>query len=289
MVSVDPEKLGFEKLNFDGLKTILEWADKEGWNPGIYDADVFWETDPDGYYGYYHNKQLIAGGFIVKYNDLFGFMGGFIVKPEYRSLGIGKKLWYRRRNKLLSRLNKDACIGMDGVIAMQPFYNKGGFEIAFRDERYEITAYDCDVDKNISGIDAKDHDSIIDYDQKCFGYKRPQFLIPWIIQPESYSFKYSENGILKGYAFVRKAKKGYKICPLFADNKTVAEELYKACLNSVPGEALYLDIPVINNEAIQLVKKYHAKYVFGCARMYYGTPPVVDTNKIFGMTTFEVG
>jgi len=30
-------------------------------------------------------------------------------------------------------------------------------------------------------------------------------------------------------------------------------------------------------------------YVFECARMYYGKPPVVELDKIFGLTTFEVG
>jgi len=42
-------------------------------------------------------------------------------------------------------------------------------------------------------------------------------------------------------------------------------------------------------EAVNLVKKYQAKYVFECARMYYGTPPPAQWEKVFGLTTFEVG
>ncbi|MFA7326926.1 MAG: hypothetical protein WC121_09695 [Candidatus Kapaibacterium sp.] len=44
-----------------------------------------------------------------------------------------------------------------------------------------------------------------------------------------------------------------------------------------------------HSAAVNLVKKYAAKYVFECARMYLGTPPKVDTNKIYGITTFELG
>ena len=27
----------------------IEWAAKEGWNPGIYDADCFYSADPKGF------------------------------------------------------------------------------------------------------------------------------------------------------------------------------------------------------------------------------------------------
>lgn len=286
---IKPEALQFQKLDFEGLKTLIDWADKEGWNPGINDAEVFFKTDPDGYYGYYYHDELIAGGSIVSYDKRFGFMGFFIVKPEHRSHGIGRKLWYQRRDTLISRLHKGATIGMDGVIAMQPFYNKGGFEIEFRDERHEKIGEKYGVDKNISPIEEKDFDSVLAYDKKCFGFPRPQFLIPWLKQKSVKTFKYNNAEKLKGFAVIRKANKGYKVCPLFADNAEIAEELYKACLNSVVGQPLYLDIPMINQAAVALTKKYNTTYVFECARMYYGKTPDIEINKVFGITTFELG
>jgi len=283
------ENLQFQKLDFEGLQTLVKWAEDEGWNPGPNDAEIYWATDPDGYYGYFHNDELIAGGSIVSYNKQFGFMGFFIVKPEYRSLGIGRKLWYQRRDTLLSRLNDDASVGMDGVIAMQTFYKKGGFEIAFRDERHEKIGEEFIIDQNISPIIKDDFDSILEYDKQGFGFSRPQFLIPLLKQPDVKTFKYSNNGKLEGFAIIRKANKGYKICPLFADNSTIAEELYKACLNSVVGKPLYLDIPVINSDAVALTQKYNTTYVFECARMYYGKAPNIEIDKVFGITTFELG
>ncbi len=286
---LDKDVLKFQKLDLQGVKTLVSWAKDEGWNPGPYDADVFFATDPNGFYGYFHEGSLIGGGSIVSYNKEFGFMGFFILKPEYRLHGIGRKLWYERRDTLLSRLNKDAPIGMDGVIAMQPFYKKGGFEISFRDERYEKFGMKFEIDKNISPILDADVTSTLAYDKQCFGFSRPQFMKPWLRLPGNKTFKYTEGDKLKGFAIVRKSDKGYKVCPLFADNEMIAEELYKACLNSVSGEALYIDIPVINEGAVNIVKKYNSTYVFECARMYYGTPPDVDVNKVFGITTFELG
>lgn len=283
------DELQFRRLGFDGLTILVKWAKNEGWNPGTYDADVYWATDPEGFYGYYSDGILIAGGSIVSYNKEFGFMGFFIVDPEYRSCGIGRKLWYQRRDTLLSRLNEGASIGMDGVVAMQSFYQKGGFEIAFKDVRYEKKGTKFLLDKNISSINDDDIKSILAYDKQCFGFLRTQFMVPWIKLPGNKTFKYIEHDKLKGFAIVRKASVGYKICPLFADTEKIAEELYKACLNSVVGELLYIDIPEINQGSVNLTKKYNATYVFECARMYFGKSPNIEIDKVFGITTFELG
>jgi GNAT superfamily N-acetyltransferase len=283
------EELNFQLLDLDGVKTLVGWARDEGWNPSPYDADVFWATDPNGFYGYYWNGKLIAGGAIVSYQGEFGFMGLFIVKQGFRNQGIGEKLWFQRRDTLLKRLKKGASIGMDGVVAMQPFYEKGGFKIAFRDERYEKIGEEHQVDANISSMTNQDFSAILAYDQQCFGVARSQFLKPWLRMPDSKTFKYVENGDLKGFAVIRKVNIGYKICPLFADNERIAEELYKACLNAVIGKPLYFDVPVVHKGVMNIIKKYNAKYVFECARMYYGNPPKVALDKVFGITTFELG
>ena len=286
---INPDELTLKKLDRNGLKTLVDWAKAEGWNPGENDFDVFWKTDPDGYYGFYFEQTLIAGGAVVSYAGVFGFMGLFIVHPDYRGQGIGTKLWYARRDLLLSRLQKGASIGMDGVVDMQPFYEKGGFRIAFRDERHECTGREMAFSPNISSITREDFEKLYQYDQLCFGCNRHLFLTNWLTMPNSSPFKYSEGQELKGYAVIRKVNVGYKIGPLFADDDAIAEELYKACLNAAVGEPVFLDIPVINQGAVALVKKYDAKYTFECARMYHGDAPDMAMNKVYGITTFELG
>lgn len=55
------------------------------------------------------------------------------------------------------------------------------------------------------------------------------------------------------------------------------------------GEKVYLDIPEINPEAVKLVQKYKMRKVFETARIYTGEFPPIEINKIFGVTTFELG
>ena len=279
----------FRPLAFEEFEILVSWAAKEGWNPGIDDAQLFWNTDPEGYMGCFHKNKLIGGGSIVSYDGLYGFMGFFIVHPDYRGVGIGQKLWTIRRDTLRSRLQKDAAIGMDGVVAMQPFYKKGGFEIAFCDERYERNGTPFDINPNIHRITQSDFEAVQEFDKDCFGIPRTTFLSQWLFSVNAKSFLYKESNDIRGFAVIRKCINGYKIGPLFALNENIARSLYECCLNSAIDEAVFIDIPCSNRQAMQMVKDYNATYVFECARMYYGTPPNTMSERIFGITSFELG
>ncbi len=283
------DNLQIQQLNRNDLNILIDWASKEGWNPSKNDAEVFWNTDPVGFYGFFYEGNLIAAGAVISYSNEFGFMGLFIVKSEFRNSGIGRKLWYARRNILIQRLQKNASIGMDGVVAMQPFYKKGGFTIAFREERYEFVGREFPLSDQISTIDRIDFEKIVQYDISFFGCKRTQFLNGWLYMPESNAIQYKKNNEIGGYAVLRAAERGYKIGPLFANTAAIAEELFEYCLSIVPNQPVFLDIPTINEEAVSLVKQYTGQYVFECARMYYGTVPNSNVNGIFGITTFELG
>jgi GNAT superfamily N-acetyltransferase len=283
------ENIVLKKLGKSDLTTLVNWASIEGWNPGKNDVDVFWNTDPDGFLGFYYEDKLIAGGAIVSYNNEFGFMGLFIVHKDFRSQGIGNKLWHLRRDLLINRLNANAAIGMDGVVQMQAFYNKGGFNLAFRDERYEFNSVAIHYSTDVSLIFKADFENVIAYDVAYFGCRRSIFLENWLSMPESKAIKYSKDDKILGYAVIRKAETGYKIGPLFANDENIAEELFKSCLSIAPNDLVFLDIPATNQNAISLVKKYKGKYVFECGRMYFGEIPKIEINNIYGITTFELG
>ena len=89
--------------------------------------------------------RLIGGGAITAYDGEFGFMGFFIVRPEFRGKGLGNAIWHARRERLLARLRPGASIGMDGVFAMQDYYAKGGFVFSHRDIRFRAEIPDPPV------------------------------------------------------------------------------------------------------------------------------------------------
>jgi len=50
-----------------------------------------------------------------------------------------------------------------------------------------------------------------------------------------------------------------------------------------------MDIPEVNIAAKNLTQKYCMKKVFETVRMYTGELPGLPMDKIFGVTTFELG
>ncbi|TLU83452.1 MAG: GNAT family N-acetyltransferase [Chlorobium sp.] len=286
---MNTDKFEFRQLDRQQVETLVGWARDEGWDPGVHDAEIFCAVFPDAFYGYFLDGRMIGGGSLVSYNGEYGFMGFFIVLPEYRSAGIGRSLWYKRRDTLLGRLKKGASIGMDGVVAMQPFYSRGGFAIAYRDERRARVGSEYPRHDAVSGIEEACLAAIAAYDRECFGFDRLPFLERWLFDREAISFRYLENGNLSGYAVLRRTGKGFKIGPLFADSIDIARELYRACLSAAPGRNVYLDIPMKNTDAVSLADEFGAEYVFECARMYFGPEPVHRLDKVFGITTFELG
>ena len=273
---------------------LVGWAAREGWNPGLHDADLFWATDPAAFIAADLGGELIGGGAITSYDGEFGFMGFFIVRPEYRGRGLGNALWHARRERLLTRLRPGAGIGLDGVFAMQGFYAAGGFVFSHRNMRFRAEipvrpATSLVNDEDIIPLAAVPFDQVLDYDRTCFPALRPTFLRGWISQPDALALGCQRDGRLSGYGVVRRCSQGCKIGPLFADDAVAAKALYAHLAQFAAGGPLYLDAPENNPAAIEFVHQHRMIEVFGCARMYLGPPPVLAHERIFGVTTFELG
>ena len=289
MPEIDLDKVILRPLRRNELDIAVQWAADEGWNPGLKDAEVFWNTDPEGFLAAEHDGELVATGSIVSYGGQYGFMGLFIVRPDLRGQGIGTKLWFHRRDVLKSRMDATAAIGMDGVFDMQPWYAKGGFIFTHRNLRMEGVAEESATCDEVRTPTADLFEQIQSYDTLCFGCNRESFLHQWLSMPNGHPLTYIQNEKILGYGVIRKCQQGYKIGPLFADNTQVAKALFDGLSNHAVGEEIWLDIPENNVNAVALAEMQGMKEVFGCARMYYGSPPPMPWEKIYGISTFELG
>jgi GNAT superfamily N-acetyltransferase len=273
---------------------LVEWAASEGWNPGLHDAGLFWATDPEAFISAELAGELIGGGAITSYDGEFGFMGFFIVRPEYRGRGLGNKIWQARRERLLARLRPGASIGMDGVFTMQPYYARGGFVFSHRNLRFraEIPARSKTSivdDKDIFQLTDLPFEQVLEYDRTCFPTSRKRFLSEWITQPDSLALGCQSSGKLRGFGVIRRCREGCKIGPLFADDSHTANSLFRHLATFASGGPVFLDAPENNPAAMELVQRHKMSEVFGCARMYLGPQPALKHERIFGVTTFELG
>jgi RimJ/RimL family protein N-acetyltransferase len=290
---MDEEVLPMPEKNFkirnmsrEELDSVIDWAANEGWNPGLYDAENYFAADPNGFLIGLLDDEPIASISVVRYGDSFGFLGFYLVKPEYRGKGYGIELWNAGLKYLQNR-----TIGLDGVVAQQPNYQKAGFQLAHQNIRYEgIGGGLPPENSNIQELSTIPFHEIDAYDRPFFPENRAKFLQGWINQPESTALGIMQNGKLAGYGVIRPCRSGHKVGPLFADNSELAESLFFALKASAkPGAPVYLDIPEVNRDAVALVKYQQMKYVFETARMYSNGVPDVPSKRLFGVTSFELG
>jgi len=273
---------------------LVDWATREGWNPGLNDADLFWATDSDAFIAAEIEGELIGGGAITSYQGEFGFMGFFIIRPEFRGRGFGNTLWHARRERLIARLRTGASIGLDGDLAMQDYYAKGGFvfshhNLRFRAEIPERPVIPTVGNEDIVPLVEVPFDQVIDYDRSCFPAPRMGFLKGWLSQPDAVILGCRRGENLSGYGAVRRCGQGYKIGPLFADDLKTAQTLYAHLAKHSTGGPLFLDAPENNPAALELVQQHRMVKTFSCARMYLGPVPDITHQRIFGITTFELG
>ena len=268
------------------INIAVKWAAAEGWNPGRNDGHCFYSTDPNGFFIGLLDGEPVACISAVAYDNNFGFIGFYIVKPEYRRLGYGLKIWNTATDYL-----KNHNTGLDGVIEQQHNYKKSGFSLAYNNIRYEGKSFRTDVSfPEIVKLSDVSNSELLDYDSALFPVPRPAFLKCWLSMPESHSLAAVSDGKLSGYTVIRKCLNGYKIGPLFADNKDTAEKLFLSVNNLITkGSLIYLDTPDINKDAATLALKYRMQKVFETARMYTKFKPNIDTDRIFGVSTFELG
>lgn len=284
-----PTELMIRPMTRAEFGTLVDWAAAEGWNPGLDDARVFWDTDPQGFIAAELDGELIGGGSIVAYGERFGFMGFFIMRQDHRGHGLGRRLWLARRDRLIARLRAPAVIGMDGVFSMQGFYARGGFVPAHRDLRFEGRGAASPPGPTLVDLAAVSFDDVLCYDTAHFPTERRTFLAAWVTQPGARALGSVGDGRLRGYGVIRPCRQGYKIGPLFADDAATAEALFLGLGDLAPGQPIYLDVPEHNPAAMALARRHGLREVFGCARMYHGPAPVLPEHEVYGITSFELG
>lgn len=272
------------------LPVMIDWAAQEGWNPGQYDAAPFWAADSGGFWVGLLEGMPVATISAVRYGAGFGFIGFYLVRPEYRGQGFGQAIWQAAMEHLHGR-----TIGLDGVLAQQENYWKSGFVLAHRNIRFEgrgESKKSCSPATTVDLVRLNEMPGHqwLDYDQAFFPARRDDFLRAWIDQPGSIALGACEASRLTGYAVLRPCRTGFKIGPLFADSPAVAGTLLAGLLKELPPDSPYfLDVPACNPAAVALAEQARMRMVFETARMYYGAAPALALERTYGITSFELG
>lgn len=268
------------------IDLAIDWAETEGWNPGIHDADCFSATDPKGFLIGLLDDEPVAMVSAVGYGDSYGFMGFYIVKPEVRTHGYGVQLWDAGLRYLANR-----CIGLDSVRPDLVAQKKPEFKPAYTNYRFKwLKSEQLGVAPEVTDLSRVPFSMVAAYDSEVFGFSRETFLSCWISRPGTRALGIVKDDRLSAYGVIRPCREGFKIGPLFADSAEYARALFGALTSDVAmGQAVYLDTPARNPDAVNLAESHGMTEVFRTTRMYNQQEPALPLDKWFGITTFELG
>lgn len=266
-------------------QAAVDWAAAEGWNPGLSDLDAFLAQDAGLFLGAFEGEAMLSVISATRYEPGFGFIGFYIAAPQARGQGHGIAVWRAAMARLAGRL-----IGLDGVVAQQDNYRKSGFSLAWNNIRFGGEAPVLPAPRaHVVPAASLPLAAIEALDAAVFPARRAEFWRAWIASPGHVALALVEDGAATGFGAIRPCRTGHKIGPLVAASEADAEALVAALLERVPPGPVFLDVPEPNAAAGRLAGRLGLKPVFETARMYTGPAPAVAMDRLFGITTFELG
>jgi ribosomal-protein-alanine N-acetyltransferase len=278
------------------MALVTDGARAEGFTPGVGDVAIYCHTDRQGLWlGWLGPEPVgcIAG---VRYNTSYGFLGLFLVRPEWRGRGHGVALW----RHALEHLADLSCIGLEAAPERADDYAGWGFEPASITTRWELISDGRPRGEPepggpirlLQGI-AIPAAAVQAYDAQREPCPQPHFLADWLSHPAGTVLALVDGEErCRGFGRIRPCLlprgEGWRIGPLLADTPALAARLLTALIRRHPGVVL-IDAPGANPAAAPLLAGLGFRPRSRTLRMYRGAPPAVPLSDVYGLACLELG
>ena len=273
----------YRNATLTDLNKILDWAAYEGWNPGLDDAEVFFQTDPQGFFvAVDQSNDPLAAISVVNHTDSFAFLGLYIVLPKYRGQGHGFGLWQHALQHAGNR-----TVGLDGVEDQQANYATSGFLYAGGTTRFSGDVQGVHT-PDIQPATSQDIPALIAAEAAASGVAKPAYLQGWLTATEQrVTLTSKADNSINGFCTVRACRSGAKIGPLMADDTETAQRLITHAATVFEGPVI-LDVPETATALTGLCIWLGLEPGFKTARMYRGPVETVH-HPTFAVVSLELG
>ena len=263
------------------LDLALDWAAREGWNPGLNDAAAFWAADPDGFFVAEMSGHPAAFVSVVNHSADHAFLGLYLCGPDWRGRGIGMALWTHALPHAGTR-----SITLDGVAAQQANYARSGFVRIGATQRWQ--GHMAAVrHPGVRPATPDDLPLLAALDAAANGYRRDGFLSLWTSATPTRHTVVLRDGT--GFATARRCRAGIKVGPVVAPDAASALHLIQSLPHGTAAtDLITLDLPDTNSPLAALVAKAGFAVGFTTARMVKGDPPQASP-LLQAIATMELG
>ncbi len=271
------------RLRPEELREVMDWAEREGWNPGLDDASAFYQSDPEGFFAARIDGNLVAAISVVNHSDQFAFLGLYICRPAYRGQGIGFALWQYAMQHAGPR-----TLGLDGVSDQQDNYCRSGFVHAGATLRFEGRIPGA-AHPDLRRVAPGDIPELTRLEAAANGYSKARFLAEWLCDTATRkTLVLVSAGKCAGFATVRECQNGFKVGPLVAGSLTDAKVLLRGAAEFAGAGPVVLDVPADMTQLTGCCREFGMTVSFQTVRMYKGQPPAPGS-QIRSVATLELG
>ena len=279
------------------IAAVTGWARQEGFAPGSGDVAIYRHTDRQGIWVGWLGGERIGCITGVRYNAAYGFLGLYLVRPEWRGRGYGLQLWRHAMDHLADL----PCIGLEAAPDRLEDYGGWGFVPASPTTRWQCLQPDRAADSpddaaggwQLLADGAIPERAVQWFDAQRELSPRPHFLSQWLHHPAGSVLALIDGeGACHGFGRIRPCLlargEGWRIGPLMAETPAAAARLLQGLLQRHPGVVL-IDAPGANPAAAPLLEGLGFTPLSRTVRMYRGEAPAVSLADVYGLACLELG
>jgi len=282
------------------LDVVTGMAREQDFAPGMGDIEIYANTDRQGIWLAWQDNVPVGCIAAVTYSPSYAFIGLFVVKPEHRGQGIGRRLWQHA----LKTLNSVECVGLEAAVQMVGFYEQAGFQKdCITTRRQMLCRSDQSEHPNTTLLQRSDItvvplreislEAIQRYDERHEISPRPHFLELWLRHRAGDVFVARDSqGACHGYVRIRPCLlpigEGWRVGPWLAEDPGMASLLLNNAIDRHRGIVL-IDTPGHNPSAKTITTAKGFKPMGSTVRMYKGLMPEGHDRNIYGLACLELG
>jgi ribosomal protein S18 acetylase RimI-like enzyme len=278
--------LHIRTMNPDDLDAAMHLKEQAGWNQIEADWRRFLEMEPAGCFAADWERRLV-GTTVTCFFGPVAWIAMVLVDPEFRGRGIGKALMSHALNFLDA--SGVSTVRLDATPFGEPLYKKLGFEVEYGLARFEGTPQVTTASHGKADhVSSADYPLVFRMDQLITGTDRRKFLTRLFAeQPEQIRVvRFSES--IAGFLASRPGTRARQIGPCLGGHG-IGGILLADALSRFAGTVVYVDIPVQNLAASNMVERSGLTIQRRLIRMRRGPPVAEQTDHIWASSGPELG
>ena len=268
--------------------------EQAGWNqtPGDWERLLAWE--PDGCFVAEQDAQIVGTVTTTVYGPRLAWVGMMLVDSAHRRQGMGRTLLAHALAWLEEVRQVQTC-ALDATPLGKTLYDAMGFLDQLALKRYEakapaVTTAPAVEVPGLRPLRAGDLPLLASLDASAFGADRSRVLRGLFEAHPAHCYVLEHRGVARGYVCARPGARTWYVGPLAAMERAAAETLLRAVLTPLAGQAVAIDVPDDNGDAIRLVEQFGLRPQRPFVRMARGAPlPPLDIRHCYAIAGPEIG